>query len=99
LSTVAFSLAGGLINEIVPYLINAVGFWIFIIFALINLFMIIPIWLFYPETARIPLEDLDMLFASRSPLVWRAKREFAEIKTNSDLSQRTAERAELGILT
>jgi hypothetical protein len=36
LSTVAFSIAGGVINEIVPYLINAIGFWVFIFFALIN---------------------------------------------------------------
>lgn len=80
LATVAFSLAGGVINEIVPYLISAVGFWVFILFALINLFLIIPIWLFYPETANIHLEDLDLLFASRSPFVWRAKREFLEMK-------------------
>jgi Sugar (and other) transporter len=47
LATVAFSIAGGVINEIVPYLINAIGFWVFILFALINLLMLIPIYLFY----------------------------------------------------
>lgn len=47
LATVAFSLAGGLVNEITPYLINAVGFWIFILFALVNLGMLVPIYLFY----------------------------------------------------
>lgn len=47
LSTVAFSLAGGTINEIVPYLITAVGFWTFIIFALINFAMLPIIWAFY----------------------------------------------------
>jgi MFS family permease len=47
LSTVAFSIAGGVINEIVPYLINAIGFWVFIFFALINLIMLIPIYVFY----------------------------------------------------
>lgn len=47
LATVAFSITGGVINEIVPHLISAVGFWIFIIFALINLIMLIPIWLVY----------------------------------------------------
>jgi len=47
LATVAFSIAGGVINEIVPYLINAIGFWVFILFALINLAMLIPIYLFY----------------------------------------------------
>lgn len=47
MATVAFSLAGGLINEIVPYLIDAIGFWVFILFALVNLAMLVPIYLFY----------------------------------------------------
>ena len=47
LATIAFSIAGGAINEVIPYLISAIGFWVFIMFALINLFMLIPIYLFY----------------------------------------------------
>jgi MFS family permease len=47
LSTVAFSIAGGVINEIVPHLINAIGFLVFNFFALINLIMLIPIYVFY----------------------------------------------------
>lgn len=47
LSTVAFSVAGGIVNEIVPYLVQAVNFWVFIIFAFINLAMLLVIWLFY----------------------------------------------------
>jgi hypothetical protein len=47
LATVAFSVAGGVINTIIPYLISAVNFWIFIMFALINFAMLIPIYLFY----------------------------------------------------
>ncbi|KAK9489788.1 general substrate transporter [Lipomyces doorenjongii] len=78
LATIAFSIAGGTINEIIPYLINAIGFWVFILFALINLAMLIPIYFFYIETANRPLEHLDVLFASKSPLVWRAEKEFAE---------------------
>jgi MFS family permease len=54
LATVAFSIAGGVINEIVPYLISAVSFWIFIIFALINLVMLIPIWFFYIGKMALP---------------------------------------------
>lgn len=38
--------------------------------------------LIYPcivtETANRHLEDLDILFASESPLVWRAERDFAQ---------------------
>lgn len=47
LSTVAFSLAGGFVNEITPYFINVARFWVMITFAVINLVMLIPIYLFY----------------------------------------------------
>lgn len=47
ISTVAFSIAGVIINEIVPYLIKAISFWTLILFALVNLVMLIPIYLFY----------------------------------------------------
>ncbi|KAK9244584.1 general substrate transporter [Lipomyces tetrasporus] len=76
LATIAFSIAGGTINEIIPYLINAIGFWVFILFALVNLVMLIPIYLFYVETANRPLEHLDILLSSNSPLAWRAEKEF-----------------------
>lgn len=32
---------------IIPYLIDAIGFWVFILFALINLALLAPIYLFY----------------------------------------------------
>ncbi|PQE04054.1 MFS monosaccharide transporter protein [Rutstroemia sp. NJR-2017a BVV2] len=80
LATVAFSIAGGVINEVVPYLINAIGFWVFILFALINLIMLVPIYCFYIETANRHLEDLDLLFAGDSCLSWRAEKQFREVK-------------------
>ncbi|KAJ5116635.1 hypothetical protein N7456_000983 [Penicillium angulare] len=84
-ATVAFSLAGGIINEIVPYLIDAVSYWVFIIFALLNLVMLVPIYLFYIETANRQLEDLDFLFAQESPFFWHAERAFRQLK-NGDIS-------------
>ncbi|KAM3077497.1 hypothetical protein ACMFMG_006836 [Clarireedia jacksonii] len=80
LATVAFSIAGGVINEIVPYLINAIGFWVFILFALINLVMLVPIYCFYIETANRHLEDLDLLFAGDSCLSWKAEKQFRDLK-------------------
>ncbi|KAJ5114289.1 low-affinity glucose transporter HXT3 [Penicillium alfredii] len=50
LATFAFSIAGGTIIMIIPYLIDAIGFWVFILyilFALINLALVAPIYLFY----------------------------------------------------
>ncbi|KAJ5683002.1 hypothetical protein N7462_006167 [Penicillium macrosclerotiorum] len=78
LATFAFSIAGGTINMIIPYLIEAIGFWVFVLFALINLSLLIPIYLFYVETANRHLEQLDVLFSSDSCLAWRAEKYFAE---------------------
>jgi len=80
LATVAFSLAGGLINEIVPYLISAIDFYVFVLFAGLNFVILIPVYLFYIETANRDLEDMDLLFSSSSPFAWRAEQQYAEIK-------------------
>ena len=32
---------------IIPYLIDAISYWVFILFALINLALLVPIYLFY----------------------------------------------------
>jgi len=80
LATVAFSLAGGLINEIVPYLISAINFYVFVLFALLNFTMLLPIYLFYIETANRDLEDMDLLFSSSSPFAWRAEKQYSELR-------------------
>ena len=77
---IAFAIGGGVINEIIPYIIKAAGFWVFIMFGLINFAQLIPVWLFYVETADRVLEDLDILFASDSPLAYKAERQFEEKK-------------------
>ncbi|KAK5065318.1 hypothetical protein LTR84_001156 [Exophiala bonariae] len=80
LSMVSFAVWGAVINEVIPYVINAVGWWVFVMFAVMNFIQIIPVWLFYVETANRHLEDLDILFASDSPLAYKMEREFAEKK-------------------
>ena len=37
---------------IIPYLIDAISFWVFILFALINLALLVPIYLFYVGMLR-----------------------------------------------
>ncbi|KAI7716666.1 sugar transporter STL1 [Hortaea werneckii] len=83
LATVAFSLAGGFINEIVPYLISAIDFYIFVLFACINLGILVPVYLFYVETAGRSLEDMDLLLSGNSMLVWKAERRFADMQRDS----------------
>ncbi|CAN6668378.1 high-affinity hexose transporter Hxt6p [Trichomonascus vanleenenianus] len=77
-ATMGFSIAGGIITIIVPYLINAVGYWIFFIFGIINLLMLIPISLFYVETKNRSLEELDYVFMSSSAFQFRAEKEYQE---------------------
>jgi hypothetical protein len=80
LSMVSFAIWGAVINEVIPYVVRSVGWWVLIMFAVINFVQIIPVWLFYVETANRHLEDLDILFASDSPLAYKAEREFSEKK-------------------
>lgn len=47
LANVAFSVAGAIVNTIVPYLLAAVGFSICVVFAAVNFLMLVPIYLFY----------------------------------------------------
>lgn len=80
LAMVSFAVWGGVINEVIPYVISAIGWWVFILFAALNFAQLLPVYLFYVETAGRHLEDLDILFASDSPLAHKAEKEFAEKK-------------------
>eukprot|EP01113_Clastostelium_recurvatum_P006022 TRINITY_DN12721_c0_g1_i1.p1 TRINITY_DN12721_c0_g1~~TRINITY_DN12721_c0_g1_i1.p1 ORF type:complete len:429 (-),score=66.28 TRINITY_DN12721_c0_g1_i1:29-1315(-) len=77
-SSFAFAIGNAAVVMCVPYLIQTVTFYIFIIFAVCN-FLIIPIvYLFYPETANRSLEELDVLFTSKSVLVHKAEEEYKQ---------------------
>ena len=64
MATFAFSIAGGTINMIIPYLIDAIGFWVFILFALINLSLLVPIYLFYVGQSLCPFNPAFHQFPS-----------------------------------
>jgi hypothetical protein len=54
-----------LVVEITPPMITNIGYKSYIVFAVIN-FVTVPIVYFtYPETSRLPLEAVDLLFADR----------------------------------
>ena len=38
------------------------------------------VWALYPETNQRTLEEMDLLFAAKSPWVWDAERNFARLK-------------------
>ncbi|CAI7607299.1 unnamed protein product [Penicillium crustosum] len=51
-----------LVAEVTPIAFNAIGWKYFLIFACLNFAMIPVIYLFYPETAGLSLEDIDEVF-------------------------------------
>jgi hypothetical protein len=61
--------------EITPPMIQNIGWVTFLVFALFNVLSIPIIYMFYPETANKTLEELDVVFSSKSCFVWRAKKE------------------------
>lgn len=51
-----------LIAEVTPIAFNAIGWKYFLIFACLNCAMIPVVYLFFPETAGLSLEDVDEVF-------------------------------------
>jgi hypothetical protein len=51
-------------------------FWLF---GCVNLLYIPIVYCFYPETARRPLEAMEFLFHSDSPLAWNEEKEFENL--------------------
>jgi hypothetical protein len=85
LSTIGWSVAGGIINEIIPYLVRAVTFWTFIIFAITNFLLVPIVYLFYIETANRHLEEFDHLFSSPSVFASGAEKAYRQKISNDEV--------------
>ena len=57
-------------------------------FGAVNIFAIIVVWAFYPESNQRTLEEMNLVFASDSWWTWDAERNFAKLKDqNPELVQ------------
>jgi len=54
-----------LVVEVTPVGVKSIGFGFYLIWAAFNLINAVIVWLFYPETANMPLESIDLLFTDR----------------------------------
>lgn len=54
-----------MVVEVTPVSVANIGWRTYLIWAVLNLANAIIVWLFYPETAGIPLEQIDLLFTER----------------------------------
>jgi hypothetical protein len=50
------------------------------IFAISNFISIPMVWALYPESNQRTLEEMDLLFAAKTPWAWDAEKRFAQLK-------------------
>ncbi|KAI7878478.1 general substrate transporter [Lichtheimia hyalospora FSU 10163] len=74
-SVVGWSIGNALVMEITPPLLGSIGWCTFFLFGALNFAAIPIVWALYPETAGKSLEEVDMLFSTKSLLVWNAEKE------------------------
>ncbi|KIP06656.1 hypothetical protein PHLGIDRAFT_106732 [Phlebiopsis gigantea 11061_1 CR5-6] len=91
-----WSIGNGWLTLLNPVMFSAIGENTLHIFGAVNFLSIPMVYALYPETANRTLEEMDLLFASKSPWVWdeeehfaRLKKERAELEHVGNLKHRT----------
>lgn len=64
MSTAANWLGNFIVAMIAPILFQYAKYWTFLLFGILNVFFLIPIYLWYPETKGKSLEEIEVLFAT-----------------------------------
>lgn len=75
-----WSIGNGWLTLLCPVMFSAISEKTLYIFGACNVLAVPMVWALYPETANRTLEELDLLFAAKTPWVWDAEREFARLK-------------------
>ncbi|KAE8330932.1 general substrate transporter [Aspergillus sergii] len=76
---VGWSLGNGSLTLALPYIFGSIGENTLHVFGAVNLISIPIVWALYPESSRRTLEEMDLLFAAKSPWVWTAESNFARL--------------------
>ncbi|KAG0649043.1 MFS general substrate transporter [Hyphodiscus hymeniophilus] len=85
-----WSIGNGWLTLLCPVMFSALGEKTLYIFGACNVLTIPIIWALYPETNHRTLEEMDLLFASKSIWVWDAEKNFALLQEqNPELVQTT----------
>ncbi|KAG7443247.1 general substrate transporter [Guyanagaster necrorhizus] len=80
---VGWSIGNGWLMMLNPVMFDNIAEKTLYIFGAINFLCIPIVWAFYPETANRTLEEMDLLFASKSPFVWDEEKYFRKLKEDS----------------
>ena len=77
-STIGWSIGNGLVTLSTPPLLARIGYATFFIYSAFNFLSIPVIWAFYPETANLTLEELNVIFSTKAIFVKSAEKELRE---------------------
>ncbi|KAH7878369.1 general substrate transporter [Lentinula edodes] len=83
---VGWSIGNGWLTLLNPIMFNKIGENTLHIFGAVNFLTIPMVWALYPETANRTLEEMDLLFASKSPFVWAEEKNFRRLKAEMEAS-------------
>lgn len=86
-----------LVVEITPPMITNIGYKSYIVFAVINFVTVPLVYFCFPETSKLPLEAVDLLFADRDgqrPSIWRVVKDSKDPAFMENIKKELAERAE-----
>ena len=82
-------------------MITNIGYKSYIVFAVINFVTIPCVYFFYPETLKMPLEAVDLLFADRDgrrPSIRKVVKDSTNAQFKGDMERALHERARLSIV-
>ncbi|KAJ5698703.1 hexose carrier protein [Penicillium macrosclerotiorum] len=87
-----------LVVEITPVMITNIGYKCYIVFAVINFACVPLVYFCYPETSKLPLEAVDLLFADRDgkrPSIWRVVQDSMDKEFVTEIESQLQERARM----
>ncbi|KAI5299370.1 hypothetical protein KEM55_002235, partial [Ascosphaera atra] len=77
---VGWSIGNGWLTLLCPVMFDKIAEKTLYVFGASNALAIVMVWALYPESNQRTLEDMDLLFAARTPWVWDAEKRFKELK-------------------
>ncbi|KAF4978068.1 hypothetical protein FZEAL_5494 [Fusarium zealandicum] len=75
-----WSIGNGWLTLLCPVMFSKIGENTLHIFGACNFLAIPMVWALYPESNQRTLEEMDLLFAAKTPWVWDAEKTFARLK-------------------
>ncbi|EPS26765.1 hypothetical protein POX_g08936 [Penicillium oxalicum] len=80
---VGWSIGNGWLTLLCPVMFDSIGEKTLYIFGASNVITIPMVWALYPESNQRTLEDMDLLFAAKTPWTWDAEKTFARLKAEN----------------